>query len=321
MDVTHWRCGSHDGPRVPIGRPIANTRVHVLDRHGKPTPIGVPGELHIAGANLARGYLARPELTAERFVRDPFSPSPDGRLYRTGDLARFREDGALEFLGRLDHQVKIRGFRVETGEIEHALTEHPDVREAVVTAREHRPGDLRLVAHVTGNDALDRGSLTKHLAAHLPEYMVPSHIEVLARLPLNPNGKIDRAALPEPAPLLPKGRPTDVPATTTEKTLVDLWCSVLGRDHVGRDQNFFDLGGNSLLMAEMRAALAEGTGRQVPMVDLFRHPTVRTLAAHLDGSSAPPTEDAAQTRAERRVGAQRGRRRAADRRTRTHDGR
>ncbi|MFF2659829.1 amino acid adenylation domain-containing protein [Kitasatospora sp. NPDC058032] len=325
VDVTHWTCRPDPDPHrpVPIGRPIANTRIHVLDGAMRPLPVGVPGELHIGGRGLARGYLNRPELTAERFVPDPFDPDPAARLYRTGDLARFREDGALEFLGRLDHQVKLRGLRIELGEIEAVLTAHPAVREAVVTAREHRSGDVRLVAHLTvdaDTGAPGPAELAAHLRERLPGYMVPAAFAVLDALPLTPSGKVDRSALPEPAQERPGAAPFAAPGAGLERTLAELWRKVLGIERVGAHDNFFDLGGHSLLMAELRSLLAADTGHRVSMVELFQHPTVASLAAHLSRSegepSAAPGPDARE-RAEHRRRAGARRQQAAARRARS----
>ncbi|MFJ5927354.1 amino acid adenylation domain-containing protein [Kitasatospora sp. NPDC092948] len=287
VDVTAWACRPGDDPRpVPIGRPIANTRMYVLDRALRPVPPGVAGELHIAGVNLSRGYLGDPERTAERFVADPFDPAPGARLYRTGDLARFRSDGAIEYLGRLDHQVKLRGLRIELGEIESVLTGHPQVREAVVTARQQAAGDVRLVAHLTAEgDAPATGDLISFLKERLPEYMVPSAFMVLEAFPLTTSGKTDRKALPEP----PADRPElassyTAPGAGLEETLAGLWRELLGAARVGRDDSFFDLGGHSLLMVELRARLAADLGHQLSMVELFQHPTVGSLAGYLERS-------------------------------------
>ncbi|MFC5662555.1 amino acid adenylation domain-containing protein [Kitasatospora misakiensis] len=317
VDVTHWTCRPDADPRrpVPIGRPIANTRIHVLDTGLRPVPIGVPGELHIGGRGLARGYLNRPELTAERFVRDPFDPDPAARLYRTGDLARFREDGAVEYLGRLDHQVKLRGLRIELGEIEAVLAEHPGVREAVVTARPHRAGDVRLVAYLTAADGAGApprpAELAVHLRGRLPGYMVPGVFEVLDALPLTPSGKVDRNALPEPSDGRPEaGAPFTAPGAGLERSLAGLWRTVLGIERVGAHDNFFDLGGHSLLMAELRSLLAADLGHRVSMVELFQHPTVASLAAHLsrpegDPSAAPGSDARERAENRRRAGARR----------------
>ena len=275
------------GP-VPIGRPIANTRVYVLDRHREPVPTGVPGELYIGGAGVARGYLARPELTAERFLPDRFSADPGSRLYRTGDVVRYRADGAVEFLGRVDHQVKVRGFRIELGEIESVLARHPGVAQAVVVAREDRPGDRYLAAYLRpAGTAPTIAELRAFLKEYLPDYMVPSTFTSLPSLPLTPNGKVDRKRLPEPedrravsqAPFLaPRGR--------TEDALAAVWREVLRLERVGIDDNFFDLGGHSLLLVQVQAKLRSGLGQDVPIVEMFQYPTIRTMAAHLSRAAA-----------------------------------
>ncbi|WP_344525573.1 amino acid adenylation domain-containing protein, partial [Streptomyces rectiviolaceus] len=283
IDVTAWHCRPQDDPRpVPIGHPIANIRMYVLDRHDRPVPAGVAGELCIGGRGLARGYLDRPELTAERFTDDPFVPG--ARIYRTGDLARHRTDGALEFLGRLDHQVKLRGQRLELGEIEAVLTRHATVREAVVVAHEHSPGDVRLAAYVTPAraDRPEAGDLAAHLREQLPEYMVPASFTVLDALPLTPSGKTDRKALPAPQTGRPDLKTRFVaPKDGLEQTLAGMWRGLLGVERVGLRDNFFDLGGHSLLMAEFRTGLAAALGHELTMVELFQHPTIESLAARL----------------------------------------
>ncbi|GAU68945.1 tyrocidine synthetase I [Streptomyces sp. NBRC 110611] len=335
IDVSAWACRPDAGPGpVPIGHPIANTRLHVLDHLRRPVPDGVPGELYIGGANLARGYLGRPELTEERFVPSPFGPEPGARLYRTGDLARYRGDGALEFLGRLDHQVKLRGQRLELGEIEAVLAQHPAVREAVVVAREHTAGDVRLIAYLTAETAgdpdgegrrePDTGELTAHLRERLPEFMVPAAFVVLAELPLTPNGKADRAALPEPQGVRPELRTRFVaPRDGLEAALAGMWRDLLGVEQVGAHDNFFDLGGHSLLMAEFRARLAAGLGHELSMVELFQYPTIGSLTERLDRSSAPGAEPTlgAQQRAESRRQTRNRRQQSADRRARSRNGR
>ncbi|MFE2755821.1 amino acid adenylation domain-containing protein [Actinosynnema sp. NPDC059335] len=312
IDVTHWRCRRDGDPRpVPIGFPIANTGVHVLDDRLRPVPTGVAGELHIAGRNLARGYLGRPALTAERFVEHPL-----GRLYKTGDRARQRSDGAVEYLGRLDDQVKLRGFRVELGEVGSALAEHPDVTEAVAVVR----GD-RLVAYLVAVRAVPAVELTAHLRERVPDYAVPSVFVPLPAIPLTPNGKLDHAALPEPDGARPEVATAFVaPGEGLPATIARLWCDVLSVDRVGAHDNFFDLGGHSLALARVRAALVEALGRDVSMVELFQYPTVAALAEHLarDGD-APALAGAA--RAEARRQAREGRGRAADRRARSRNGR
>ncbi|WP_437675103.1 amino acid adenylation domain-containing protein [Sorangium sp. So ce131] len=301
IDVTAWACRRGDASAsVPIGHPIANTQIYLLDQHGQPVPAGVAGELYIGGVGLARGYHRRPELTAERFVPDPFGAAPGGRLYRTGDLARYRPDGAIEFLGRIDHQVKIRGLRVELGEIEARLLQHPDVQEAVVVARDEAHGGKRLVAYVAGRDgsALDpealRGwpeALRAWVAEALPAYMVPAPIVVLERLPLSPNGKVDRRALPAPEAAALGHRPYVAPRTEAERILADVWAEVLHRPQVGAHDNFFELGGDSIVTLQVIARAAQRGLRLSPKL-LFENPTVAEAAAQLSVSAEPPPEPA-----------------------------
>jgi len=288
---THELEGSEDP--VPIGKAIANTQLYVLDQDLELVPPGLPGELYIGGDGVARGYLRRPELTAERFVRNPHGPT-GSRLYRTGDLVRRRGDGTLEFLGRIDHQVKVRGHRIELGEIEERLREHPSVREAVVVAREDVPGDQRLVAYFVPRSgagasagSADAAALRAHLGVKLPDFMVPSHFVSLAALPLTPNGKVDRKALPPPesAPA-PADRAYSVPESELEQTLAKIWQESLNVPRVGLEDNFFDLGGHSLLVVQVLSKLREATGRQIPITDVFRYPTVRSLARALGGESS-----------------------------------
>jgi amino acid adenylation domain-containing protein len=319
VDVTAWACRRDGEPRpVPIGRAIANTQIYVLDQQRQLVPAGVAGELCIAGRNLARGYLNRPDLTIERFVQDPFDPAPGARLYRTGDLARFRDDGALEYLGRLDHQVKLRGFRIELGEIEQVLAGHPRVREAIVTARP-QAGDTRLVAYITGENPPTAGELIAHLKERLPEYMVPAAFVPLPVLPLSPNGKVDRAALPEPQLTRPDlVAPYQAPRDRVEQTIAEAWTRLLGLDQVGVDDNFFELGGHSLLMAELRSTLQAQLHHPFTLVELFQYPTVRALAEHLAGTpgTAPDPVANARERVSSRRAAQAGRRQVAARRNR-----
>jgi amino acid adenylation domain-containing protein len=295
---TRHEVGSEDG-MVPIGQPVGNTRVYVLDHDHGLAPIGVPGELCIGGTGVARGYLGRGDLTAERFLPDPFDPEPGARLYRTGDLARWRADGALEYLGRLDHQVKVRGFRVELGEIESWLHEHPGVGQAVVAARADEGTGLRLVAYVVPKAegaAPAPSSLRSHLRERVPEAMVPSAFVVLARLPLTPSGKVDRRALPAPDAARPDLAAAFVPPrTAAEGVVAGIWRDVLGLERVGVDDSFFDLGGHSLLLVRVHERLRRAfPGREVSIAELFRRPTVADLAAHLAGGDAPPAvnEDA-----------------------------
>jgi amino acid adenylation domain-containing protein len=266
----------------PLGGPIANTRFYVLDEQRQPQPLGVPGELYIGGDGLARGYRNRPELTAEKFVRDRFSAGAGRRLYRTGDLVRWREGGMLEFLGRIDLQVKLRGFRIELGEIEAVLAEHPEVGAAVAVVREDAPGDRRLVAYVvpSGDTAPNEAELRRLARAQLPEYMIPAAFVVLDSLPVSANRKLDRAALPPPAEVRPTLERAYTPAATpVEETLVELWQGLLGIDRVGADDNFFDLGGHSLLAVKMLSRVRDALGVEVPLTTIFNQPTVRGLAA------------------------------------------
>ena len=290
VDVTAYPCRPGDELRpIPIGRPIANCTLHILDASGLEAPVGVGGELLLGGVQLARGYLRRPDLTAERFVPDPIGTEPGARLYRTGDLARYRPDGAVEFLGRIDHQVKIRGFRIELGEIELALAAHPDVREAIVIAR-GQSLEQRLVAYVVpaaGREVAISG-LRRHLAERLPEYMVPSTFVTLATLPLTPNGKVDRRGLPEPA--VERAAPAVV-RTPAEELIAQIWAEVLGLDRVGPDESFFDLGGHSLLATQVVSRLRQAFGVEVPLRRFFHSPTVAGLAAVLEperGEVVPP---------------------------------
>ena len=269
-----------DAAVPPIGRPLANTRVYALDAHGQPVPVGVPGELYAAGVQVARGYLGRPGLTAERFLPDPFGGEPGGRMYRTGDRVRWRADGELEFLGRTDEQVKVRGFRVEPGEVEAALAAHPAVREAAVVAREEGPGDVRLVAYVVAADgeAAEPRALREHLRARLPEYMVPGDVVVLDALPLTAHGKLDRAALPAPQ----RQVGDDAPRTPTEEAVAAIWAEVLRLPRVGIHDSFFELGGHSLLATRVAARIRQSLGVEVSLPDLFEHPTVAALAERVD---------------------------------------
>jgi amino acid adenylation domain-containing protein len=280
-----------EDPRPPaIGRPLANRRVYLLDRRGErgPVPDGVPGEVFLGGAGLARGYLGRPDLTAERFVPDAWSGLPGARLYATGDLARWRRDGDLELLGRIDHQVKIRGFRIETGEVEAVLATHPDVLEAAVVVREGPEGDRRLVAYLASNVSPSSADLQRHLRRRLPDYMVPASFVRLAALPKTATGKIDRRALPAPET---EARTVTPPRNPTEATLAALWSELLGRPAVGVHDSFFDLGGHSLLAARLVARLREEMGVDLPLAAVLASPTVAGLAERLtaqEPSEAPP---------------------------------
>ena len=297
-DVTWYEVSPqpHVPVRVPIGRPIANTQVYVLDRHCQPVPIGVPGELYVGGAGLAQGYCNRPELTAATFLPHPFCSEPGARLYKTGDLARYLPDGNLEFLGRVDHQVKIRGYRIELREIETALERHPAIRQAVVLAREDAPGDTRLVAYVVaGQEPVPTSSdLRRFLTSILPASMLPSAYVCLDALPLMPNGKIERRALLA----LDQARPTLAeayvsPRTPLEEVVAGIWISVLKVEHVGMYDNFFDVGGHSLLAMQVIARLRDALHVEVPVRVLFDTPTVAEITQHIEAlrqaePAAPP---------------------------------
>jgi acyl-coenzyme A synthetase/AMP-(fatty) acid ligase/acyl carrier protein len=274
---------------IPIGSPISNTEAYILDRHRQPVPINVAGELYIGGAGLAAGYLHRPELTRERFIPDPFCPQTGARLFRTGDLARYRADGQIEFLGRLDHQVKIRGYRVEVGEIEAALAQHPDIKAAVVTAQKS-PGDFQLVAYWIGQaSGTAPTELRKFLASRLPGFMIPASFIRLEELPLNPNGKVDRSKLASVSIIRsPDEQPLISPKTDIEKKLVEIWQHILQIEQVGVEDNFFDLGGHSLLLMRVHNQLEVRLNCQISIVELFQYPTIRALAQRLDQPSQAP---------------------------------
>ncbi|SDD25311.1 non-ribosomal peptide synthetase [Actinokineospora iranica] len=272
VDALAARVGASERPIV--GRPTANTRAYVLDRGLRPVPPGVVGELYVAGDGLARGYLDRPALTAQRFVADPFGPS-GSRMYRTGDLVRYLPDGNLDYVGRADDQVKVRGFRIELGEIAAALSRHESVAQAAVDVREDTPGDKRIVGYVVPRGDLDLPALRAHLSAALPDYMAPSAFVRLDALPLTAHGKLDRRALPAPEPAPTGARE---PRTPLEATLCAVFAAALGRAEVGADDNFFDSGGHSLLLVRLRSRIADATGKHVPIADLFTHPSPAALA-------------------------------------------
>ncbi|HEX2188927.1 MAG TPA: condensation domain-containing protein, partial [Longimicrobiaceae bacterium] len=277
--TTAHECAPGVAVAPPIGRPVEGARVYVLDAWGEPAPIGVPGELYVGGAGVARGYLERPALTAERFVPDAFGGEPGARTYRTGDRARWRADGELEYLGRLDEQVKVRGFRIELGEIEGALRRSEGVADCVVVAREDVPGEKRLVAYVVGD--VEAGVLREHLRRDLPEYMVPAAVVPLERLPLTPSGKLDRRALPAPDFALAEGRYV-APRTPTEEVLAEIWAETLRLERVGVTESFFELGGHSLLATRVVSRVRQVFGVEVPLRALFEGPTVAELAGRVE---------------------------------------
>ncbi|MDV2116215.1 amino acid adenylation domain-containing protein, partial [Alcaligenes faecalis] len=286
IDVTSWTCSAGHLGTIPIGHPIWGMQVYVLDGGMNLTPSGVAGELYLGGVGLARGYENRTELTAERFVADPFSDT-GARLYRTGDLVRWNEAGQLEYLGRLDHQVKVRGFRIELGEVESQLLSLDGVREAVVVARSG-PQGMQLVGYVSGD--VSGLTLREQLSSQLPDYMVPSVIMVLEALPLNANGKIDRKALPEPE--FASGQAYEAPQGELETTLATIWSQVLGVEQVGRQVNFFDLGGHSLLLVQLHEQMGKTLDAKVSVMDLFRYSTIQAQADFIRrADAAKPGED------------------------------
>ncbi|HTQ79810.1 MAG TPA: amino acid adenylation domain-containing protein, partial [Thermoanaerobaculia bacterium] len=280
--------GGSAGELPPLGRPIGNTRVYLLAAWGLPVPLGTPGEIHIAGRGLARGYPGRPDLTAERFLPDPWSGEPGSRMYRTGDLARWLLDGRLDFLGRGDHQVKIRGFRIELGEIEAVLASHPEILETVVLAREEVPGEKVLVAYVVAGGEASPAALSRFLSERLPAYMVPTFFVTLDRLPLTANGKVDREALPAPERARQGSeRAFLAPRDTLETELAQIWESLLGIAPIGVGDDFFALGGHSLLAVQLMARVESQLGRRLPTASVLLHPTVERFAALLREAASP----------------------------------
>jgi len=284
-DLSALSAGCALPANLPIGRPIANVRFYVLDARQKPVPVGVPGELCIGGVGVARGYLNRPELTAEKFLPDPFGPQPGGRLYRTGDLARYLPDGNVEFLGRIDRQVKIRGFRVEPSEIETVLRKHPALHDCLVAVREDAPGDKQLVAYVVARQAHRPtwSELRLFLGGKLPDYMVPSTMVLLEALPLTPSGKVDVRALPAPGQVRPELESTFVaPRTPVEVKLADIWATVLRLERVGIHDDFFELGGHSLLATQVISRIRSAFRIEMPLRSIFERPTVAGLAERIE---------------------------------------
>ncbi|MFL6253470.1 MAG: amino acid adenylation domain-containing protein [Pyrinomonadaceae bacterium] len=299
IDSTFWPCSRTDAPGVvPIGYPLSNMKVYLLDSHLQPVPLGAPGDLYVSGTGLARGYLGRAELTAERFIPNPFADEPGARLYQTGDVARRMPGGAVEFLGRADQQVKIRGFRIELGEIEAALARHTAVREAVVVVRADATGETRLVAYWTPADAAQmrlNGELRTFLRESLPDYMLPSAFVQLEAMPLTPNGKLDRRSLPAPEQTRAASeRPYVAPRTPVEERLAGIWSELLKAERVGAHDDFFDLGGHSLLATRLVSRVHEAFGVAVPLRSLFEGPTVAQLARSIAaGSEAGGSSEAA----------------------------
>ncbi|HEU4881788.1 MAG TPA: phosphopantetheine-binding protein, partial [Longimicrobium sp.] len=265
---------------VPVGRPIPNGRIYLLDRAGSPVPIGVAGELYIGGTPVGRGYQNAAAQTAEKFIPDPFGGEPGARLYRTGDRARWRPDGTIEFLGRLDTQVKVRGYRIEPGEIEARLAAHDAVREAVVQVREDTEGEPRLVAYWLG-EAVEAETLRAHLGEALPSYMVPAAYVRMEQWPLTPNGKLDRRALPAPEGDAYASRAYEAPADETEEAVAAIWAEVLRVERVGRGDNFFELGGHSLSAVQVISRVRQVLEVQVALGDLFTRPVLKDFAQEI----------------------------------------
>jgi amino acid adenylation domain-containing protein len=288
VDVTAWKCGAGmEAASVPIGRPIANTQIYILGARGEPVPVDVAGEVFIGGVQVGRGYLNRPELTAERFVADPFSADPGARMYKTGDLGRWTADGVIEYLGRNDFQVKIRGFRIELGEIEARLAELESVREPVVVAREDSSGDKRLVAYYVSDVNIALEALRAHLLAKLPEYMVPAAFVRVDRMPLSHNGKLERKALPAPDSSAYVQDAYEAPAGPVEEKLARIWARLLGLERISRNANFFDLGGHSLLAVRMLTLVEAEFGHSLDLTSLFKATSIASLSPLLQQGGSP----------------------------------
>ena len=284
VDVAFWRAERGDKRRIlPIGRPMANTQIYILDSRNQPLPVGMPGELHISGECLANGYLNRPELTAEKFTPNPFSEQPGRRLYKTGDLCRYLPGGEIEFIGRKDGQIKLRGYRIELGEIENALAGAPRVKEAVVEARQNKNGEKRLVAYVVSDGVrVESVELKGYLSERLPEYMVPGVYVELEELPVTANGKIDRRRLPEPEA---DERQYVEPSGEVERAVAEIWAEALGVERVGAEDDFFELGGHSLMAARVISRVRERFRIEVPLRDVYQRPTVANMARLIEATS------------------------------------
>ncbi|UCG11947.1 MAG: amino acid adenylation domain-containing protein [Deltaproteobacteria bacterium] len=323
VDVTYWPCNPEtDLPIVPIGFPVANTKIYILDQKLQPVPIGVSGELHIGGVQVARGYLNRHDLTSEKFISDPYSSNTNARLYKTGDLARWLPDGSIEYLGRADFQVKIHGLRIELGEIEAMLRDYEGISQSVVMLREDgRVGDKRLVAYITHipNHDIVLDEMRKYMRTKLPEYMVPQHFVILDTIPLTPNGKVDRRALPKPKTDRTSDANYVAPRSKVEKKIADIWRELLQVDKVGINDSFFDLGGQSLLLLRMLPKLKESFSEDLSVVDLFQYPTIATFTAFLeqkDKTKRPLAETLDLAR--KQIASLKQQRRMADARRRSH---
>jgi acyl carrier protein len=273
---------------IPIGKPLPNERIFILSEESELKPIGVPGELCIGGLGLARGYLNQPELTANKFIKNPYSsvittgPSPMTHLlYRTGDLVKWLPDGNIEFIGRIDHQVKVRGYRIEMGEIEYRLLKHGEIKEALVTVTE-KNGENRLCAYIVSDSDLTVPALREYLTRDLPEQMIPEYFIRLDKMPLKPNGKIDRKALDFYGTKLGTGIEYVEPENETEKTVATIWKDILNLDRISVNDSFFEIGGNSLTIVAVNSRLKKTVEKDIPLADMFRFPTIKTLARFLD---------------------------------------
>jgi acyl-coenzyme A synthetase/AMP-(fatty) acid ligase len=316
VDVTYWECKKEDSKAsVPIGKPIANTQIYILDEHLNPVPIGVAGELHIGGVQVAKGYVNRPELTAERFIPDPFSRDSAGRLYKTGDWSRFRPDGNIEFIGRMDGQVKIHGLRIELDEITVALVEEVDFIQQAVTIISHEGADARLVAYVVLEKSakLDESAIREGLLQRLPAYMIPEVYIPLEEIPLSPNGKVDRKRLPAVQAMLQKSASGQKPSNETEREVLQIWQSVLQLADVGVERNFFDVGGTSILAVRLTNKLGEEYCQTLSPMFVFSYPNIKDQARYIDSQQRESSADimAMQDRVEkaRRAARSAGRRR------------
>jgi len=285
---------SSDQP-IPVGRPIANTALYIVDDQLNPVPLGLPGELLIGGDGVVRGYFKRPELTAERFVPDHFRHErghPKARMYRTGDLARFRPDGTVDFLGRIDFQVKLRGFRIELGEIEALLAKHDSVRDAVVTVREDVPGDKRMVAYLIpqAGHKINPADLREHFKDTLPAFMIPAYFIALDAFPLTPNMKTDRKALPAPNERLSQAEPAAdfaPPSNDYQKQIAEIWQAALGISQISIHDNFFELGGHSILAVQVHRQMRETLQTDLTIADMFRYATIASISDFLGNQDAP----------------------------------
>jgi amino acid adenylation domain-containing protein len=288
IDATSFLCKEEfAGDNIPIGNPVSNKQAYILDRRLQPVPIGVPGELHIGGAGLAQGYLNRAELTAEKFVADPFVDDAQARLYKTGDLARYREDGSIEYIGRIDHQVKVRGFRIELGEIETVLAQHDLIKDCAAMLFEDHQGHKNIAAYFVSDNSISTLSLRNYLRKKLPQYMIPTLLTKLDEIPVSPNGKIDYKTLTS----YTEGKTIrdsvyHPPETPTEKKIVGVWETLLNVDRVGVGDNFFDIGGHSLLLIQARSAIEKEVGVSVPIADFF-HQTLGQIATYCENNQAP----------------------------------